>query len=371
MKAIGDVPVALSTETARALTAKLSDPAPRVRFFAALALANRAVTLPPAVVVNFVRDQMGQDEFLRHAAVMLLASRAGDGAIAAAAAADDSTGERLAALLAMRRLARPEIAQFLTDKEPLLVSEAARAINDEGIAAAYPALAKVIENPTADEQLMLRVINANYRSGDAVALGTYAADGTNAEALRIEALHALATWPKPPARDRIAGVFRPLAARDAAPAIAAVQSALPQLLAAKSQTVPVAAIDAVNTLAMRDQSPALFALLSKPEVSPKARGRALETLAALNDPKLADAIKLALTDKDPGLRVVASAMLGKLDPDEAAAQLAAAFGDAAIAEKKPPSPRSPGIKSAAADKSLATLLDDLAAGKSPPKCSSN
>lgn len=364
LKAVGDVPVAFSQETARAIAAKLTDPAPRVRFQAALALTNRAESLPAATVAAFIREQIAGDEFLRHAGVMLLASRAGQPALEELAK-DESADVRVVALLAMRQLAKPEIAQFLADKDPLLVKEAARAINDEGIAAAQGELAKLIENPVKDEMQMTRVLNANFRAGNANALAAFATDESQPERLRTEALEELAMFPKPPARDRVAGVFRPLPERPAAPAITALSEALPKLTAAKSEVVAIASVDAVRALSMKESAPALLALMSRSEASAKLRRAALDTLAAFDDPALSQAIKLALTDKDPALRVEASSMLGKLDPDEAAKQLAAAFGDAALSEKKAVLTALAGLKTPAADKSLAGLLDDLIAGKIP------
>lgn len=364
LKAVGDVPAPFSPETARAVAAKLADPAPRVRFQAALALANRAESLPAGAVTEFIRQQIAGDEFLRHAGVMLLASLAGQPALDEIAK-DESADVRVIALLALRQLAKPEVAQFLSDKEPLLVKEAARAINDAVIPAALPSLAKLIETPVNDDMTMLRVINASFRTGNAAALAKYASDETQPERLRVEALAQLATFPKPFARDRVAAIYRPLPDRSAAPAVSALTAALPQLIASKSAGISTAAVEAARSLEMKDSGPALVALMSRADASVKLRRTALDTLAAFNDPKLAEAIKLALTDKDPSLRVEASSMLGQLDPDEAARQLAAAFGDAALTEKKAVLTALAGLKSPAADKSLVGLLDDLAAGKIP------
>src|SRR5205085_9115802 len=107
----------------------------------------------------------------------------------------------------------PEIAQFLGDADPLFVLEAARAINDEGIAAAYEKLAQLVAKPVRDEHLMFRVLNANFRVGSgatAQALADYATGENQPDLLRVEALNLLGIWSKPPARDRVAGVFRPL-----------------------------------------------------------------------------------------------------------------------------------------------------------------
>jgi quinoprotein glucose dehydrogenase len=66
-------------------------------------------------------------------------------------------------LLAMRRLAAPEIGQFLSDPDPLLVLEAARAINDVPITNALPALAALAEPAKLDA--LLKQFAALPRSG--------------------------------------------------------------------------------------------------------------------------------------------------------------------------------------------------------------
>ena len=362
------------------LLAMLGDASKRVKFFAANALARFAKAWVPATrkstalisarreiseaAIRLARENADGDEFLRHGAVsMLVASCEAD--VLAAAAKDPSRSVRLAALLALRRLRDANIGAFVNDSDRLLVKEAALAINDEGIASAYPALAKVIENPHQDEQLMLRVINANFRSGKASTLATYAADDSQPESLRLEALHALALWTNPPPRDRVDGLFRPLAARDGRPAALALKSALQKLLADKSAAIFVATVHTLSALSLKDEGATLFSLMTQKKAPAKGRGAALATLAKFGDPKLSEAIKLALADQDPALRVQASALLGKLNPNEAAKQLAGAFADAAIPEKKVVVTALADLKSANADKALAGLLDQLIAGRVP------
>ncbi len=345
----------------------LRDPRERVSFFAALALARlgRAECVPQVLLM--AREVGEREPLLRHAYVMALVGAKDLPALLTAARHDDPH-VRMAALLALRRLERPEIAQFLTDEDPLLVLEAARAINDVPIPAALPQLAALLTKPTASDPLQIRVLNANFRTGTAataLALATFASEDGAADGLRAEALKLLALWPQPPARDRVAGVFRPLPARPAAPAAAALHAVLPRLLGAPSEVLVLATLDAAAALQAKGDSAAVFALMGKKEASPKIRGRALETLAALGDAKLPAAIQLALTDRDAALRVAASAMLAKLDPTKAVEQLAAVFAPAALPEKKAVLTALGGIPGPAADRALSALLDDLSAGKIP------
>jgi quinoprotein glucose dehydrogenase len=363
---LAQLPGRLSPELSQIVASKLSDPSPRVRFFAAQALAKHRDTAAIPAVLAMLRENAGKDQYLRHAGEMVLANC--DAETLAKAAGDESPEVRLAALLALRRQGKAEIARFLSDNDPRLVKEAAIAINDAPIPAAYGELAKLIEKPASDPQLMIRVINANFRAGTsegAQALAKHAAQSGGLESTRVEALRNLADWAKPFPRDRVTGTYRPLPERDAAPAAEALQSALPQLLADKSSNVAIAAIDAVAALKVKAAGPALLAYVANKAAPAKARIKALSTLAGVDAPELPEAIKAALTDKDSGLRIEASAMLGRLNPDEAAKQLSAVFSESGVSEKKAIITALGGLKSAAADKALAVLLGDLQAGKIP------
>jgi quinoprotein glucose dehydrogenase len=342
----------------------------RGRAFAAQALGKLGRREALGQLQLVIPDAAEFDAVLRHSFVMALLGLNDFDAVAATAK-HDHAGVRMVALLAMRRLGRAEIGQFLTDEDPRLVMEAARAINDEGIAGAYPALAALLAQPPATgEPLLFRVLNANFRVGTAAhaeAIAAFAANAATAEPLRLEALKLLALWAQPPARDRVAGVFRPLPARAAAPAVAALRGALPALLATPDDEVRLAAIHALAALAVKDSAPALLALMKDTAGSPGVRGAALETLAAFDDAKLAEAIQLALADADPALRITAGAMLAKLDPEAAARQLARAFSTAAIPQKKAVLVALGTIKGASADQEVAQLLNELRKGRIAPE----
>ena len=106
-------------------------------------------------MVTLLEFNADKDPYLRHAAVMGLVGLQ-DFRWLESIASHPSASVRMGALLAMRRLERPEVAQFLSDAEPHLVTEAARAINDVPIDAAMSDLAQV--NPSAlFSELAMRV----------------------------------------------------------------------------------------------------------------------------------------------------------------------------------------------------------------------
>lgn len=344
------------------LRRRLKDESPRVRAFVAQAVAKYDDSSFVEPVAEMLRENDDKDQFVRHAGVMALVGCAKPEQLQALAK-DNAKSVRLAVLLAWRQQGNAAMAQFLADRDSSIVQEAARAIVDGGIEAAMPALAKLIAEPGKDQNLNLRVLDAAFRSGDAAGLANFAAKTNQPDVLRVEALTLLGYWAKPPARDRVAGVYRPLPERDAKPAIAALAKVLPVLLDAKSTSS--AAMQAIVSLGMKDAGDAVAALVGNKAVTAKIRAEALRTLAALEHPKLAEAVHTALTDDDSGVRVAASAMLGKLDPEKAAQQLGAAFADADLADKKQIIVALGDLKSAAADQTLARLLDQAKAGKIP------
>ncbi|HEX5176196.1 MAG TPA: HEAT repeat domain-containing protein, partial [Chthoniobacteraceae bacterium] len=372
------------------LLALLHDPGQRVRFFAAEALGKIGGPGAAEAVIAMLRENDGADEYLRHAGIMALVSL-GKEAIAAAVK-DQSAEVRMGALLAMRRNASPAVAQFLHDPDARLVHEAAIAINDLPIPDATADLAKLIDTAKPlDLPTLLRAINANFRSGapdGAARLARVAANESAPRVARLEALHALATWPQPFSRDRIVGLSRPLPVRDAGPAVAALKPVLPQILRTRialppatpiprgrdnntpaddsSGEVAIAGIEAVRALQMKDCAPLLSQLLSQPDAPAKARSKALEAIATLDAPNLKEAIATALTAKSPSVRVTASTLLGKLEPERAAQQLVAAYPESELPEKKAILLALGGLDSAAGGQALISFLDDLRAGKIAP-----
>ena len=174
-KVLGDGRVSAAFD---GLVKALKDESPRVRFFATLSLGKLGKKEAVPAVIEMLRANNDLDTFLRHAGAMALAG-INDKKSLAAAAQNVSPAVRMGVLLAMRKLESPEIAIFLADKEPKLVLEDARAINDAAITGAQPKLANVLAsiNPAATgknigtgatagyDPLVVRAINANFRVG--------------------------------------------------------------------------------------------------------------------------------------------------------------------------------------------------------------
>jgi len=205
---IGDVRDVRAGEALRPL---LADDSPRARFFAAEALGRLAYQPAIPDLVSMLAANNDRDANLRHAGSLALA-RIGDAPPIVALAGHGSRGVRIAAIVALRRMRHPDVARFLSDADEQVVTEAARAVNDDGaIAAALPALARLLdERRFTSEPLLRRAINANLRLGtnDAAArVAACAADVTRSAAMRAEAAAALAAWHSPSPFDRVDGAY--------------------------------------------------------------------------------------------------------------------------------------------------------------------
>ena len=368
---------------------------PRIIFYALGALGFHTDGEVIPTLVKALRTNADADPYLTHAGMMALLG-IGDFDAIQRAARDESPAVRRAAMLCMQRLLRPEIAHFLRDPDPRLVLEAARAINDAGIAAAYPALAALLpgssrheEAPSpqsainqslltsaATEPVLRRALNAHYRLGHATnaqALAEFAVgevgravlsappgghgtDRPTDDSLRAEALFLLSAWEIQPATpgnvpvkiasvdghgstplvnpenwpgwfDRVCGLWRPLPPRDASAARDALRPHLTSLLRSTATNTVLAAIAAVEKLAITEAAPALAGLVKAPSQPAPVRVAALRALgnpviANRQSPTLSDSVTLALSDTDTSLRREAVKLAAAANPAAAVPLLA-------------------------------------------------
>ncbi|HAB17731.1 MAG TPA: hypothetical protein DCE44_14920, partial [Verrucomicrobiales bacterium] len=448
--------------------------------------------------ISALKANSGRDLLIQHAAVsgleaMLRLSKF-DTSVADRYATNNSNLVRLVGLVAARRMENDWVARFLSDSDPLLVLEAARAINDVPITNALPALAECAQSakldallkqfaaisvvgqaptpvtvrqaPTpaevagggarattttaagtavpildvrADQPLpwtnapidqltpmLLRVVNANFRVGTPESAQRLAAVATRtdlSDLIRSEALHGLATWANPHPRDRIVGTYRPLPARDPAPArdaLAAVltnllafqppppltaeqQEKIRQMMAADPDFRPLdtrwttsvpepVLLEASRSLAQLKPPgcvDALFRVVAS-RAPAGARAGALRSLAEVvttnftspvqlrlrenryevenpaGDPavaeaywKLGTALSLASRDQNEVLRLAASKLGAELNPGDAAGQLASKLSSSSVAEQQSAYVSLGDLKSDSADALLAEALDKL------------
>jgi len=353
------------------LITALHDRSARVRFFAAQSLGKIHEASATPALIAAVRINNDTDAYLRHALVLGLVGCASSTQLAANVN-DSSRAVRLAAVLALRRLQSPAVAQFLTDPDPLIIREAALAINDAPISAALPALAALTGKPVANEATMLRALNAHFRLGtsaDATALASYAVRSEAPAKLRAEALTLLTLWSKPPARDRLVGIYRPLAEknRPTTAVIAALEPHLARLLTGASpESVKSATITALVKLKLASASASLLALVANSAEPLDVRVSALRALHQLNAAQLSSAIEVALLAQEPELRLAALPLSIQLAPKTAIAVLVKLLANGTVLEKRAAFKALGTAPQPEANDVLLLQLDRLAAGQIEP-----
>lgn len=299
-----------------ALIPLLKDTNSRARFFAAEALGR--IQHEPAInpLISFLRDNNEQDAYQRHAGSLAL-SRIGKADPVLALSTDSSRALRIAAVVALRRMSHAGITRFLTDKDEFVVTEAARAINDDlSIKDALPALANLLNTTTfTNEALIRRVINANLRVGTDQAMQNllnYSSKEGAPSKMRAEAIEVLSVWSNPSVLDRVDGRYRGPIQRDAGLVKSKSAAPLLQLLNNKDSAVRINAVKAISTLGMKENSEKLHTLL-KTDKEADVRVESLKALVNMNDPKAADAISVAIADKEKKVRVAGLNLLQKMN----------------------------------------------------------
>lgn len=358
------------------LTKLTSDPEPRVRFHAAMALARLGQPSALPSIVKLINENADKDPFLTHAGVYAVQHLASGNTIEELAT-DNNASVRRATMLAMRRLENPDIARFLTDPDPKIAAEAARAINDVPINQAMPQLAAFLPKvPVAMPephrgQLLVRAINANYRLGraeDFDRLLKFVAANHASNTARADALSALADWEQPAPRDRVIGLWRPVENRTASADRKSIIPVLQQVFEETSDEVLSAAIRCVQNLRLQELSPALFKLVKKNDTPARLRLQALQAIAAVEANELNEAVTIALGNTDATLRSEGVRLSARLNPSDAAPlleRLLAAEKDVRIRQAAYATLGD--LKNDAADRVLSSQLDILLEGELAPE----
>src|SRR5690606_11684386 len=302
-----------------ALMSLLEDDNERVTFFAAEALGRAAYEPAIPGLISLLERNNDQDAFVRHAASLALA-RIGQAEPIIALANHPSRAVRIGAVVALRRMSHAGVSHFLEDQDEFIVTEAARAINDDfSIEAALPALAALLNQTSFDnEALIRRAINANLREGSPEAMQQlliYATKSGAPIALSAEALEALGTCANPSVLDRVDGRYRGEAKRDVSLLRAASEETLLKLLADGDSKIRLTTVETIGKIGLEAGASRLVTLLEK-DRSPQVREAALRSLLALQSSQKAEAIKQALADPEKEVRVAGLDLLKDIAVEE-------------------------------------------------------
>ena len=300
------------------LIANLSSKSPRVQFFAAQALGRTQSTKAVPALIQLIQTNNDQDVYLRHTAVLAL-SRIGANKEMLALQASSNRSLRIAAVLVLRRLKDPGVAAFLKDSDEYIVTEAARAINDdESIPEALPALAAVLhENRFSSEALLRRAINACLRVGGKTEINllvNFAERAGISDVIRAEAIATLGSWANPSVMDRVDGRHRGKLDRNPADVALVIEPKIGHFLSSNNPEVLISTAKLLAELGIkgyRTEETQLF-LNHK---NPKVRLAYLNSLIALNDSNSGLLIQKGIDDADKSVRSAALGSLNKINLD--------------------------------------------------------
>jgi quinoprotein glucose dehydrogenase len=281
----------------------------------------------------------------------------------------DTPAVRMGLVLALRRMECRKLSEFLTDSEPKIVAEAARAIHDQNLMEPMAELAKLTEKP-GEDVVLFRALSANFKLGEAEnaeRLAKFAALPNQPDYLRATALKLLADWPKPSKRDHITGLRQDLAHRKADVAVNALKPVLEQTFNSPA-VVQKEVIEAAKKLGVSEAGPLLASIIADAKRPVNLRAEALFALDDLKAKELVAAMDKQIASDEPKLRGAVRVIRAKADPKAAAKELPALLADdkAAAVEKQmafealgklPESPE--------ADDTLAEWCDKYVEGKVP------
>ncbi|MDZ7896710.1 MAG: c-type cytochrome [Arcicella sp.] len=311
-KVIGDVEYA---EAGKNLTDLLLPNNPRIQFYAAQAIGRIKHEAAVPTLLKMLENNNDADLYIRHAGVLAL-SRIGQIEPTINLVNNDNKALRTAAVLVLRRLNSEKIALFLNDKDEYIVTEAARAINDDlSILPALPSLAYLLSDTKfSGEPLIRRAINACLRVGDEKALDiliAYSERSDISDALRAEALATIGSWANPSVLDRVDGRYRGELIRDAAVVNAKIRAKIKPFLVNENPAVLVSTAKLLGELNIPDYNEDL-AKLALENPKPEVRSVAISNLSVLKYKEMEKIIKSGMNDKDKNVRTTSIGLLNQL-----------------------------------------------------------
>jgi quinoprotein glucose dehydrogenase len=325
-------------EAGEFLMALLADEHPRARFFGAEALGRVGYSPSTPALIYLLESNDNKDAYIRHAASLALA-RFNQAEPLVAHSNHYSEAVRLGAVLALRRMADPGIKAFLRDQNEYILTEVARAINDDfSIEAALPELGDLLATTSfTNEPLIRRAINANLRVGTDKAMQNliaYIQNPNAPSAMRQEAIDALSTWTRPSVLDRVDGRYRGEVVREGNLVRQAAAKSLIDLLQSKEDNIRQSAARAVGKLSITEAAEPLLAVLRR-DISAEVKIAAIRALAGMAATNTAEAIEVALGDRDKSVRVAGLDLLEQLNiGDDLKVKLLAEVIDKRTTEEK-------------------------------------
>jgi quinoprotein glucose dehydrogenase len=342
IRTLGD----LRSGSASVYAGALRDASAAVRAEAAIALGKVSDGASTPSLLDALESNDDRDVFLRSALAYAL-ELIGEPDVLMEAVAGRGRAARLGAVLALRRLGHVGVAQFLSDPDPGVVIEAARAVYDLSIDAGLPALARKVESEIdaglLTEPFMRRAIEANVLLGrweDADRLARLASNPGVPVEWRVLALGRLAAWDEPLPREGVWGDWVDLPGRPINDARRAVLANLGAIRAGAGESGEIRAL--ADTLEVKyslelDMGRALSQLIDA-QSDEGFRLALLDQIAQREPASLALACDAVLGadagSTTPDLRMRSRELLREIDPAGALPLLESAIESASTIEKQ-------------------------------------
>ncbi len=348
----------------------LADSSPRVRFHAATSVGRLGLQDQSAAsdLVELLRANDNADPNLRHAAVVGLQGTATTEMLAALSL-DPSPAVRLGGLLALRRIKSPEAGRFLIDSDPMVVEEAVRAIHDEMILEAYPALAALAEQgariPFEKTYTWRRIVNAHFRLGqpeDAASLARLATAAYIPEIARLGGLKALATWSDPPALDPVTGEWRPRKPGTSEDVLEAVGPRMEDLIRLKSPELLLALASVCENHKISGVEPTLATLVMDESVPVEFRVGGMQYLGRMDGKRLRPLLTDTLNHGNELIRAESISQLAALDQQAARELIPVRIESGSVVEKQAAIKAISTMEVSLQEQLLVSLLEKLSQG---------
>lgn len=354
----------------QALVENLSDQEPRVAYFAALAVGKHHVVQAADAVMDLLSRNADRDPIVRHGGIMALAGL-NDSQVWDKAIKHPSVSVRLATAVALRKTSHPLIVRLLSDGDPKVVVEAARAIHDLPISEGMTALAEMLPRAGSDDALLRRSLNANFRLGsaeNAQRIAAFAASGSSSTDRRLDALEMLADWGSPGKLDRVTNQYRPLDDRPSDDAATAIKGNLPELLASED-AINSKAIEVAAALGIKEVAPILRDVIADTNRSGKNRASALLSLFKLEGENSRQLVMESSKDPQSRVRAAALVVLTQIDPQAASPLLVETMKGGSVVERQAALRALANLEGDAGRDALQTATELFTSDQFPVECS--
>ena len=382
----------------------LSDTSSRVQSLAAISLGKLGENLSASKKISEIAiADAGSDPWLRHALSYGMSGTAKPEEILELTGPENSPALQMVGALALRMHESDLLSNYLniSERDPLVVAEAARAINDLSIETATPSLAKTLDQAEKISSLakvatpkdrkdldrafrnkveptISRGINAAFRIGSeetATDLSKIASNNKIRNRLRIQALNALKDWQLTGVttvrRDRVVGTFRPIkdaegkeiSSRKPDHAIAALESIGEEVIASKNDKVIETMASAAKNLDAKSLSPLLSKVVLNSGFQGRTRAAALDALGTLGGADLFMALNYSLKASDDRLKEAALKLLPQINIVQAVKLLKETLNKGSVGEKQAAYQTLAFIDSEEAEALLLEGLDGIKSGE--------